>query len=149
LSNLAIDLLKKQIRKEYFVSQNSEAVKEVFTNLELFGHYHPLILGVKKLPASSKYKLSYTIEEKPFSWIPFHIHYKAHVIEVEDSVSYIIRGIPLTKPILNYRFVKMSDDSTQVLFDLEIGGWLIGKSLLAYKMMKAQDDLFVHIAHVL
>lgn len=108
----------------------------MLNDLKIYGDLHPLIVSVEPLRPEC-----YKITERPFTWLPFRITYFAEVESSDEQIRYRVTGIPLTQVNIQYSFTKREGGGTEVLFQLNISGFLPGKNILKYMMIKAQDRL--------
>jgi len=72
--------------------------------------------------------------------LPIQFYYKAKVKASTDEIKYEIYDLPFTKALIHYKLTQKSK-IIEIEFHLRIDSKLIGKRILLYKMMKAQDDL--------
>lgn len=134
-----------KFEKKYIIQKSLEEVKDIFYNLEKFGSFHPLIKSVKKLDTDVNGQTKYLIKEQPYPWIPIRIKYTALVGIQGNRIAYKIHGIPMVKPSIKYQFSSISNAKTQVHFNLDIEGKMMGKRILMSKMVKAQNSLILLI----
>lgn len=134
-----------KIDKQYKVYGQFETIKNYFVDLNYFGKFHPLIKKVDQKGFSSNECSEYKVKEKPFNWLPINIYYSAKVFHFDNIVEYEVVGIPFTKMNIKYVFNKISDNEVHIEFNLVLSGLLIGKSILANKMLSAQDELMNEI----
>ena len=94
--------------KNYQIKGELTKVSEILSNLKIYGNLHPLIESVEKLDDEEEV---YTIYEKPFSWLPINLKYRAKVTNTGDlSIKYLISEIPLTTAIIEYDLTKESKE---------------------------------------
>lgn len=130
-----------QFKKSYHLSASIDTVKQALIDLHQYGQLHPLINGVEKIHSPIQEITNYKITEQPFSWLPINIQYFAAVKFSEREVSYEITGIPLTQAWIAYDLKELKTTEVEISFNLKIAGFLPGKKILQYKMVKAQDEL--------
>jgi hypothetical protein len=132
--------------KSYNINGNLEEIIDVFTDLNRFGDAHPLIYKVEQLNAIEGDDL-YKVFEKPFSWIPININYKARVIRSDKTtVEYRVTGIPFLKVHFLYNYSEDSLDHIVINLHIELNGYLPIKGLILNKMIKAQDVIMHSIS---
>ncbi len=123
----------------YKVKGSIDQVVPIYADLNKFAEYHPLISKVEEINFSKVDRL-YKVYEKPFSWLPVRISYKAKVIQKSDfTVAYEITEIPFTRAFFNYVFSAESNDSVQIRLSIELQSKMIHKKILMNMMTKAQD----------
>ena len=127
-------------RKTYSIEGKSEKIAERLKDLEHYGRLHPLIRSVEKLSSSNQGQL-YRIIERPFSWIPINIQYKALVKTTRDEIEYAISELPLTQAFITYTLAQESELVTKIQFHLKIKSRATGKRFLLNKVVHAQDQL--------
>jgi len=134
-----------KFEKVYKLNGEINKVREILQNLKYYGELHPLIKSVEKMEVDTDGNKEFLIRERPYKWIPITIVYSAEVKCNENTVEYIIKGIPLAKPLIKYDLVELSKGDIDLNFELIIEGLLPGKSILLNKMVKAQDQLMASI----
>ncbi len=128
----------KQVFK---INHPIDHVHDVIFDLKKFGHYHPLIVDVEELA-----QCHFRVKEKPFSSLPFVMHYEAKAEGVDEkNIRYKVTGIPLHKPELYFSLQKLSENKTQVDVSIYFLNKGIGQKILKKKMMKAQQELWAAV----
>jgi len=106
----------------------------------------PLIKDVIPIDTAPGQPLLYRIKEHPFDWLPIQISYKASpVLDKPSKIVYKVFGIPLLNPNITYILSPITANKTEVFFKLKISGLPLATSFLAYKMLAAQDQIFLII----
>ncbi len=135
--------------RDYLLEGQKAAVFQVLSNLEKFGELHPLIQKVERVDSDSVEPI-FQVFEQPFSWVPITIKYRANVTTTsDDSIQYAITTLPLTSVFLEYKLSQLSASSIQVKVSIEIQSKLIGKGILMYKMLDAQDNTMSSLQNLL
>jgi len=125
----------------YKVKGNISQVVSIYSDLYKFSEHHPLIQRVEKLSSNSKGQL-YAIYEKPFSWLPININYRANVTQKDEfTVDYALTKIPFTKAYFNYVFTEEAGHHVHIKLKIEILSKVIHKRILLKMMIKAQDKI--------
>ncbi len=128
--------------KSYQLSGSLYKIQEILLDLKYYGKLHPLIKEVTLVSKKNKVAQFYKIKEKPFPKIPINISYTALVTQTpEEEIVYMIRDLPLTKAAIKYTLKQLEHNKVDIKFDLTIKNHLIGKKILAKKMLAAQDEL--------
>ncbi len=130
-----------QLQKKYKLTVSIEDIQNILTDIHQYGKLHPLINGVEKTHSPIQGISNYKIREQPFSWLPINIKYFASVKSSENKVDYEITGLPFTKAWIHYDLLDLGHQKVEISFNLKIAGYLPGKKILQYKMVKAQDEL--------
>lgn len=123
--------------KVYLIKGSLKDVQSHFNSFENFAELHPLFIKVEKLTSQP---LTYRIKEKPFSWLPFTIKYRAEINIKDNRVEYTALGLPFKTVVLSYSFDK-EDQLTSLNYNVMIRGMLPGKFILINKMFAAQDEV--------
>jgi len=126
--------------KIYSTNKNKAELLSIFGNLQNFAEAHPLIVSISKEEKNGYFK----VKEKPFSLIPISIYYSVKPLLEHNQVTFMVKGLPLLKPTLHYRFRELKD-STELIFTIHIKGFIGANQYLAYKMTKAMDELIENI----
>lgn len=133
--------------KSYSIEADANQVKEIFADLVQFGEYHPLIKKVVEI-SSNDMETLYTINEKPFSWLPFKVNYKAKVTVSDNHIKYYLFEMPGNTVEMNYFILEDPDGKTKIDLTIEIFGRDLGKKMLLRKMFEAQDQIMLDIENV-
>lgn len=128
------------------VKGDIKEIREVFLDLNLYCKLHPLLLRAEKIELEKEQDI-YRIYEKPFSWLPVKIKYKAQVIQKSnDVIEYLITDIPFTKAVFNYEFSQTTKQLVSINWTIEIINKLFWKNILMRKMIDAQEKIINAIA---
>lgn len=125
---------------EYLIKGDLAKIKNNLTDLVLYSKFHPLILKVEKLNSSEE-GILFQITERPYSFIPINIKYKALVTSHKNDIIYKISDIPLTKVFIKYQVEKELNGFIKIIFLLKIKSMPFVDKILLKKMIKAQNDL--------
>jgi len=130
--------------KSYQLNGSLDKIQKILFDLEYYGRLHPLIKKVELISKKHDLVQWYKIVEKPYPKIPIKIRYKALVAQTPfHEVVYMIEGIPFTKASIKYTLKQLDQNKVDITFDLKIKNYLIGKKILAKKMIAAQDELMI------
>ncbi len=133
-------------KKETFqINKTKEQIRAFLSNMEDYGAYHPLITSAEPIDAE---RSLFIIKEKPFSWLPIRIKYKAKVQVLGRVIIYETFGIPLNKAILEFRTENEGLNHTTVNLKVVVKGPILISSFLASKILKAQKHLFNKLSFV-
>jgi len=131
--------------KEYMIRRRLDEVTSIFTDLRLYGDYHPLIRSVDLVQNRSGGSKMFLIHERPFHWLPINIQYAAEITALENIIDYNISKVPLLRPSIRYELRSKSEKLTLITFNLKVEGFPIVRNILLSKMIKAQDALIESI----
>ena len=137
-------IMEKQ--KQYKIKGAITKIESILSDLESYSRFHPLIQAAHPINNNDKINKSYNIIERPFLWLPIKVKYKAKVMSSDHTIIYKITGLPLTTATIKYQLQQQVGEPTIIDFHLSIDSKLLGKKILGYKMMKAQDELMAVLA---
>ncbi len=126
-----------QKSRVYEVSRSAERVEAMHLNMSHFADLHPLIQSITHIGDGPLY----SVKERPISWIPLFISYRAKVLSRERIIEYHITGLPFRNVRLQYKFEEIHSNSSRLVFTITINSCLLGKHFLANKMLKAEDQV--------
>lgn len=135
------------ITKTYVLPLGMDRVQDILTDLSLYAQYHHLIRGADKIRESPAGHPVFKIGETPFSWFPMKIYYDVEVVSEGGRITYLVSGIPLSKPTISYGLTSLAAEGTQVEFKLEIKGFFLSNWFVKTKMVHAQNKLMGRLGH--
>lgn len=112
-----------------------------FINMKNYVKLHPLMIKTD-LVSENKYKLY----EKPFAWLPFKVTYFANVSASNNTVSYVLNGIPFTKAHFDYNFTATSATTTTVNLTIQLNGLPLVNQIIMKLIVDAQHTIFEALA---
>lgn len=130
-----------KLRRKYTINSGLSNIKALLLDLQQYGAVHPLIIQVDKTEQSYKYK----IIEKPYPIVPIKINYHVLVSQEEDRIRYDLEGIPFFQVHITYLLHEVKAvpvNKTVIDFSVEVIGKIMGKRILARKILKAQYGLW-------
>ncbi len=126
----------------FTIDGSANEIRGVFEDLKQYCTFHPLIIDAI-LIEDKEGKKAYTVIEKPFTWFPLKIRYKAIIHSISSKkIEYQISEIPFTNGTIVYTFnYDLSNHQMNIIFDLTLKSKLPGKRILLNKMIAAQNEL--------
>lgn len=117
----------------------------LFFDLEKYAALHPLITAVQVVDEPATDLTTWEILERPFSFLPIKIRYRATVDASEERVHYAVAGVPLSRIEMTYDFSNVDDEVVSIGFSLELDAPFWVRAILSRKMLAAQDSLIANI----